>query len=1232
MSSLFLGIEIVKRALAAHQQALNLTGHNIANAETEGYSRQRVRLEATTPLYPPLPNSPVIAGQIGTGVMVASVERVRDIYLDTRIHQETETLGYWEALYNRLHQVELVYNEPSGKGVRDFLNEFWASLQELANNPDEPKIRALVRERGRMLAEGIRNTYSRLENLREEINLEIIDKVEEINNIGKEIASLNGEISKVLAEGQNPNDLLDKRELLLENLSKIVDIEIERSKHEEFKVSIGGRVLVQGGHLYELETIEDPENDKMAKIQWRDSKEEVVITSGEVRALLDVRDDSIRDYHFARLDEYAIYLIDRFNEIHRAGFGLKGSRDIDFFEPFKTLEKEDRIFKIVGSKAGYVHKTDMDLHDPFDSGCITLAANPSMKGLHPEGAFEINGHIFHYVASEDSLQDIVKRINDAGIGVRAHISPERRLVLTATSTATYKGIKTPYTILSMSDDPKRAEFQSTSSRDEVSLNEIDLSRDFRTSGLDPSLILSARISVSGAVTWTSRRLGEYKSIQEFIDEAQTQGILISYNSANDRFTITNNTGGNITITDIDATSTNPVTHGFLNTGAKLTTTTSITLTPGGSSGSLEPVTPNHIDLVKTMSALDTTCAFDTAGFNTIPSTSLDVSQAFANAGFLNAPLGTSRITITDNDGNSWSSNAVSAYSSVQAFIDDVNTGCRNNGIELTLSYNDQADRFIFKAGDTDNITIDDAVGNFLDRTNFGAGPLSISAGSTATSSRGVGPGIRIVQGATTWEHALSDFSSIDEFMNSINDDTGLNLSMTYSLYSDTFNINNTGVAATVTEIIPTGGRGFWTEANLSTTLNPGNTTSSSEVVSNTTPAKTYTSFKRAGLITHAGDSVVTINNQDFYIDTERTSVREFMSAVNTSNCGVDITYDPSTDKFTIQANTRGTDFTISETLSIKSGREVSDAATINPLGDWTTGSGWDTNILPQRIRINGVEFRIGPGPLDLPNLDALINEVNNSMAGVTMSYSTSEPDRLTITSNTGQRIIIEGGLGAGESGDFWDEVGIERGIHGGLLTSAIIPSGKIAGNLLYKLGLIKEEKRYTWSPREEPPDPNLDNIFAGKYTRVPRDGAALLITLSEDIEDDLNKIAAAKGIDTSSPLDGVWDISKGTGDGSNAIELASLKEKDLFNEGTATFGEFLGETVSRVGTRTSVSKEEKENQETFLENLYNLRDSISGVSLDEEMINLIRFQQGYQAAARVTAVMNRLIQLIIALV
>jgi flagellar hook-associated protein 1 FlgK len=140
---------------------------------------------------------------------------------------------------------------------------------------------------------------------------------------------------------------------------------------------------------------------------------------------------------------------------------------------------------------------------------------------------------------------------------------------------------------------------------------------------------------------------------------------------------------------------------------------------------------------------------------------------------------------------------------------------------------------------------------------------------------------------------------------------------------------------------------------------------------------------------------------------------------------------------------------------------------------------------------------------------------------------------------------------------------------------------------------------------------------------------AAVISVSSEIEENVERIAAAKGEDTSVPLDGVAERIIGYGDNQNALELAKLKYEKLLSDGNATFDDFLRHIVSRSAVEAATSNRETESRKLFLDHLENLRQSISGVSLDEEMVNMIKFQNAYQAAARMIGVINRAIQLVI---
>ena len=248
MESTFAGIELGKRGLVTHQAALNTTGHNVSNAETDGYSRQMVTLKVFDPLYIPGLTRELTPGQIGQGVQVEKILRARDMLLEDRILGETNGLSYWRSMSDWTRQVELIHNEPTDKSIMNALDKFWASWQELANNPEEIGAREAVKEYGTALTNHINHNFIALKALRDNIEETVRVKVEEINSIARQVAHLNEEILRSESVGDNPNDLWDKRDLLVEKLAGLANIQVGRSDRDEFMIYIEGKHLVQGKH------------------------------------------------------------------------------------------------------------------------------------------------------------------------------------------------------------------------------------------------------------------------------------------------------------------------------------------------------------------------------------------------------------------------------------------------------------------------------------------------------------------------------------------------------------------------------------------------------------------------------------------------------------------------------------------------------------------------------------------------------------------------------------------------------------------------------------------------------------------------------------------------------------------------------------------------------------------------------------------------------------------------
>jgi flagellar hook-associated protein 1 len=425
MQSTFSGIELGKRSLIAHTQGLATIGHNLSNASVEGYSRQKVEMKATDPLYLPGLNREMTPGMIGQGVDVASIDRIRDGILESRIVTQASGEGYWTARDKYLLLVDQIYNEPGEYSVRSMMDRFWESWQELSVHPGEMAARQAVLQRGETLMSGIHDRYSNLKNIRDMLEDDIFVTVNQVNDLGTEITGLNEQILKARAAGDNPNDMLDRRDLLIEKLSQIIDITVDTRDPDELVVHTAGYHLIQGKNLHPLEIQQDPLNEGYSKIVWKENGNEVFLQGGKLLALAELRDGDVR-HEIQNLDMMTVNFSDLVNEIHRKGFGLNGKTGNDFFVEYP----------FINNIAGNYDRSGDGEYDSSYIFRITGANALEMKeqtGL--EGALTFAGiktdvEVPYY--STDTVEDIIARINISGSEVVARLDQNNMLSLKAT--------------------------------------------------------------------------------------------------------------------------------------------------------------------------------------------------------------------------------------------------------------------------------------------------------------------------------------------------------------------------------------------------------------------------------------------------------------------------------------------------------------------------------------------------------------------------------------------------------------------------------------------------------------------------------------------------------------------------------------------------------------------------------------------------------------------------------
>lgn len=329
MSSTFSVIYTALRGMQAQQKSLQTSAHNVANANTPGFTRQQAVLTTTLPLPVPSLNRPGGAGQYGTGVEVEEVRRIRSEFLDMQLRREMGVLGEWEERAEVLERVEVMFMEPSESGLSNLLNQFWTGWQELSKYAESEPIRTTVLETSKALTEAVRHLYGQMQNAVLDLDQSLEIKVGEIGtgetgNLGFQIATLNRKIAAIKLSGDQPNDLMDQRDLLLDQLAKYTAFDRIQNPDGTVKIEVSGRTFVDKREFFQWELSPDGE------VVWSEDQTPVEIQSGELCGIIKVR-DQVQAY-MNELDDFVNSLIKAVNDLHIEGFDLDGAPGEDFFK------------------------------------------------------------------------------------------------------------------------------------------------------------------------------------------------------------------------------------------------------------------------------------------------------------------------------------------------------------------------------------------------------------------------------------------------------------------------------------------------------------------------------------------------------------------------------------------------------------------------------------------------------------------------------------------------------------------------------------------------------------------------------------------------------------------------------------------------------------------------------------------------------------------------------------
>ncbi len=358
-------LDLGKRGLMINQTALQTTSHNIANRGTEGFSRQRVDVQTSPPVWEG-------NHRIGTGAMAGGISRTNNPWLEKQIEREGSQLAFAEGRATGLQKIEGVFNEQTIKGLSGSISDFFNSFRELASNPESAVARTVVRDNSVAMINNFQSVDRQVDNLTKELNSQIEAGVGEINQITKEIAKLNEKILSVEITGTNANDERDRRDLLVKRLADKVDINYsEDTKTGTLNITAGKTGILVAGTSYEqLRTGRTADNKIQVLYELSDGGSVVDITDqfkrGGIGGAIDVRDNIVTDIK-NHIEVLSYNISNEVNKAHMEGFDRNGQQGQMLFDI-----PQDGQFVIENLK---LNKSIQD-----DASLIAAAAKPNSVG------------------------------------------------------------------------------------------------------------------------------------------------------------------------------------------------------------------------------------------------------------------------------------------------------------------------------------------------------------------------------------------------------------------------------------------------------------------------------------------------------------------------------------------------------------------------------------------------------------------------------------------------------------------------------------------------------------------------------------------------------------------------------------------------------------------------------------------------------------------------------------
>lgn len=403
-------LDIGQWALHAQQLGMAVTAHNVANVNTQGYSRQRLILEPATPEnYQP--------GQIGRGVRAASIERVYDRFLGLQLRTELSTKGSLQAQSSYYKQLESIFSGLSDSDLGSELRAFWSAWEELSIHPEGSTERVGVREAALQVASRIRGLREKLVGLQEQLNSSIRVSLDRVNELSSQVARLNIQIKRTEGSGQNANDLRDMRDKALDELAGLMEIQFWETQDGFSVVGPGGVALVEGPNHWNLTS--QTADTGVEEVFWKSSSGELVpitdkIGAGSIGGMLRLGREVV-SRELDRMDRFSAELTWNVNQ----QLSTSSAKS-----PFTSL-----VGQAVSDPSQPLTDSGLPFGDRITDGEIHIWLYDGGNPPTALGRIEVN-----ITAGATTLQDLVDQIQndpDNAGRLQASITPEGRLSLQA---------------------------------------------------------------------------------------------------------------------------------------------------------------------------------------------------------------------------------------------------------------------------------------------------------------------------------------------------------------------------------------------------------------------------------------------------------------------------------------------------------------------------------------------------------------------------------------------------------------------------------------------------------------------------------------------------------------------------------------------------------------------------------------------------------------------------------